>query len=77
MRRDAKSRGQSRAQSRGGAIAMSQDNADTAAASEPQRRPAQPEWAGRLRELYRSVVEEPLPDSFADLLSALDQNPDA
>lgn len=31
-----------------------------------------PEWAGGLRQLYDSVVEEPLPDSFMDLLSKLD-----
>ncbi|MDC0886691.1 NepR family anti-sigma factor [Altererythrobacter sp.] len=34
-----------------------------------------PEWANGLRELYDSVVEEPLPDSFADLLSKLDDEP--
>lgn len=32
----------------------------------------QPEWANGLRRLYDSVVEEPLPDSFNDLLSQLD-----
>ena len=32
----------------------------------------QPEWAGGLRQLYNSVVEEPLPDSFKDLLAKLD-----
>lgn len=32
-----------------------------------------PEWAGGLRKLYESVVEEPLPDSFDDLLKKLDQ----
>ena len=31
-----------------------------------------PEWANGLRQLYDSVVEEPLPDSFKDLLSRLD-----
>ena len=31
-----------------------------------------PEWANGLRQLYDSVVEEPLPDSFKDLLSKLD-----
>lgn len=31
-----------------------------------------PEWAHGLRRLYDSVVEEPLPDSFADLLDKLD-----
>ncbi len=32
-----------------------------------------PEWAAGLRQLYDNVVEEPLPDSFADLLSKLDK----
>ncbi|MGB7372692.1 NepR family anti-sigma factor [Pontixanthobacter sp.] len=34
----------------------------------------QPEWANGLRQLYNSVVDEPLPDSFKDLLSKLDDN---
>lgn len=33
---------------------------------------ANPEWARGLRQLYNSVVEEPLPDSFRDLLAKLD-----
>lgn len=33
-----------------------------------------PEWADGLRKLYDSVVEEPLPDSFRDLLDQLDKN---
>lgn len=36
-------------------------------------RPKPPEWADGLRRLYNSVVEEPLPDSFDDLLKKLDQ----
>ena len=32
-----------------------------------------PEWADGLRKLYDSVVDEPLPDSFQDLLDKLDQ----
>jgi hypothetical protein len=31
-----------------------------------------PEWAAGLRRLYDAVVEEPLPDSFAELLDKLD-----
>jgi hypothetical protein len=31
-----------------------------------------PEWATGLRRLYDSVVEEPLPDSFSQLLDKLD-----
>lgn len=32
-----------------------------------------PEWADGLRQLYDSVVDEPLPDSFKDLLAQLDE----
>ena len=32
----------------------------------------EPGWANGLRQLYDSVVEEDLPDSFKDLLSKLD-----
>jgi hypothetical protein len=31
-----------------------------------------PEWAAGLKRLYDSVVDEPLPDSFKDLLQKLD-----
>lgn len=34
--------------------------------------PDRPEWASGLRRLYDSVVDEPIPDSFKDLLSKLD-----
>ena len=33
-----------------------------------------PEWASGLKQLYDSVVEEPLPDAFKDLLSRLDDS---
>lgn len=33
-----------------------------------------PEWASSLKKLYDSVVDEPLPDSFRNLLSKLDQD---
>ena len=33
-----------------------------------------PDWASGLRQLYDSVVEEPLPDSFNDLLAKFDTN---
>jgi hypothetical protein len=36
-------------------------------------RSKQPGWAEGLRKLYDSVVAEPLPDSFNDLLKKLDQ----
>ncbi|MGB3472282.1 MAG: NepR family anti-sigma factor [Erythrobacter sp.] len=34
---------------------------------------AQPDWADGLRQLYDSVVDEPLPDAFTDLLNRLDE----
>lgn len=36
---------------------------------------AAPGWAGGLKQLYDSVVEEPLPDAFKDLLDKLDNSP--
>ena len=33
-----------------------------------------PDWADGLRQLYDSVVDEPLPDSFKDLLDQLDSS---
>lgn len=33
-----------------------------------------PEWTSGLKRLYDSVLDEPLPDSFKDLLSKLDEN---
>lgn len=36
-----------------------------------------PEWADGLKQLYDSVVEEALPDSFKDLLDRLDATPPA
>jgi hypothetical protein len=41
-----------------------------------RRRQSTPDWAGGLRRLYDSVVEEPLPDSFAQLLDKLDEKDD-
>ena len=35
-------------------------------------RPRGPEWATGLKQLYDSVIEEPIPDAFKDLLSKLD-----
>ncbi|AWW75796.1 hypothetical protein CD351_15300 [Erythrobacter sp. KY5] len=34
-----------------------------------------PAWADGLKELYDSVVDEPLPDSFLDLLEQFDKTP--
>lgn len=36
------------------------------------KKAAKPEWADGLRQLYDSVVDEPLPDTFKDLLDKLD-----
>lgn len=33
-----------------------------------------PAWADGLKQLYNSVVDEPLPDSFKDLLDAFDES---
>ena len=41
----------------------------------PARAKERPEWADGLRKLYDSVVEEPLPDSFRELLDRLDKKP--
>lgn len=37
------------------------------------KRKSSPEWASGLRRLYDSVVDEPLPDSFKDLITKLDK----
>ena len=42
--------------------------------SKKKTRQNPPEWASGLRQLYDSVVEEPLPDTFDDLLSKLDKS---
>ena len=42
-------------------------------AVEQSSRKGSPEWASGLRRLYDSVVDEPLPDSFKDLISKLDK----
>jgi hypothetical protein len=39
----------------------------------PARESREPGWAEGLRQLYNSVVHEPLPDSFDDLLKKLDR----
>ncbi|GGD58346.1 hypothetical protein GRI62_01490 [Erythrobacter arachoides] len=33
-----------------------------------------PEWTNGLKRLYDSVLDEPLPDAFADLLAKLDKD---
>lgn len=45
----------------------------SASGKHPPKRPAEkPEWSNGLRQLYDSVLDEPLPDAFKDLLSKLD-----
>ena len=34
---------------------------------------SKPQWADSLRNLYDSVVDEPIPDSFKDLLAQFDE----
>ncbi|MGX7927035.1 NepR family anti-sigma factor [Tsuneonella sp. HG094] len=50
-----------------------EDKRITTAAPSTDRGPGSPGWANGLRQLYDSVVDEPLPDTFKDLLSKLDQ----
>lgn len=33
----------------------------------------QPQWADSLRNMYESVIDEPIPDSFKDLLDQFDE----
>jgi len=44
--------------------------------SSPTPDAQQPGWADGLRKLYNSVLHEPLPDSFDDLLKKLDRADD-
>lgn len=41
--------------------------------SSKARNSKEPGWADGLRQLYNSVLHEPLPDSFEDLLQKLDR----
>lgn len=43
------------------------------AAGEDGKAAAKPQWADSLRNMYDSVVDEPIPDSFKDLLSQFDE----
>ena len=38
------------------------------------KRPNEAEWTRGLKRLYESVVDEPMPDAFRDLLSKLDSD---
>ena len=45
-------------------------------AGSSQQNAAPPDWADGLKKLYDSVVDEPLPDTFKDLLDKLDDGSD-
>jgi len=57
---------------------MSSSRDEKQAAGKPQDgctgKAQEPEWASGLKKLYDSVVDEPLPDAFKDLLSKLDKH---
>lgn len=56
------------------ATEMNQDKAKRPMrAAQRDSRKTKPEWADGLRQLYDQVLNEPLPDSFAELLSKLDK----
>lgn len=48
---------------------------DRRKSSTPRKRD-EPGWAKGLRQLYNSVVDEPLPDSFNELLKKLEDGKD-
>lgn len=43
-----------------------------AKAKSQDKKKHEPDWATGLKQLYDSVVDEPIPNSFKDLLSKLD-----
>ena len=52
---------------------QSERGAPTSGARKDSAQMDKPEWADSLRNMYDSVVDEPIPDSFKDLLSKLDE----
>jgi hypothetical protein len=57
-------------------MATARDNGNAGQAGSARQQGAKagkPEWADGLRQLYDSVVDEPLPDTFKDLLAKLDR----
>ena len=50
-----------------------QKSAPQVRADKGEKPMGQPQWADSLRNLYDSVVDEPIPDSFKDLLEQLDE----
>jgi hypothetical protein len=41
-----------------------------------RRKVKEPDWTDGLRRLYDSIIDEPLPQSFAELLKRLDDDDD-
>ena len=59
-----------------GSSIFSMPSRNTKPCATPRRDTAErdgPEWSQGLRQLYNSVVEEPLPDNFKDLLAQLNK----
>jgi len=61
---------------------LSHPNGQGGAGSKPglppvTRKDGEPGWAAGLRKLYNSVVDEPLPNSFDDILKKLDESDDS
>ncbi|UAB79866.1 hypothetical protein INR77_15445 [Erythrobacter sp. SCSIO 43205] len=50
------------------------DKPDVGAKTPMDQGAESPAWADGLKQLYNSVVDEPLPDSFKDLLDAFDES---
>ncbi|ANU08781.1 NepR family anti-sigma factor [Paraurantiacibacter namhicola] len=53
-------------------MATAEKNSPDKGKRDAQEHKDDPQWADGLKKLYNSVVEEPLPDSFQDLLAKLD-----
>ncbi|MFM7403897.1 MAG: NepR family anti-sigma factor [Erythrobacter sp.] len=54
-------------------MTANQDQSGSRSEGRESARRSPPEWADGLKQLYDSVVEEALPDSFKDLLDRLDE----
>ena len=60
----------------GGANRGMSSKQDSPGAKQTRRARSKPVWAEGLRRMYDEVVDEQLPDDFADLLKKLDQASD-
>ena len=52
----------------------SEDRQDGRTGKQAKPHDKDPEWADGLRKLYDSVVDEPIPDAFKDLLQQFDES---